>query len=107
LGNYLGKTAPENPPVPLNSLFPEDSASTDSDEDLAEELDEFFRFMIWNDLSGEEEEEDSSFIEDEELEGSISATDLFAELMILMTSSLMILMTMMIEDIYLKYPIIE
>ena len=91
----------------MNSLFPEDSASTDSDEDLAEELDEFFRFMIWNDLSGEEEEEDSSFIEDEELEGSISATDLFAELMILMTSSLMILMTMMIEDIYLKYPIIE
>jgi len=35
--------------------------------------------MIWNDLSGEEEEEESSFIEDEELEGSISATDLFAE----------------------------
>jgi len=35
--------------------------------------------VIWNDLSGEEEEEKSSFIEDEELEGSISATDLFAE----------------------------
>ena len=93
--------------VPLNSLFPEDSVSTDSDEDVAEELDKFFRFMIWNDLSGEEEEEYSSFIQDEEREGSISATDLFAELMILMTSSLMILMTMMIEDIYLKYPIIE
>ena len=31
--------------------------------------------MIWNDLSGEEKEEDSSFIEDE---GSICATDLFA-----------------------------
>ena len=71
-GTYLDKTAPENPHVPLNSLFPEDSASTDSDEDLAKELDEFFRFMIWNDLSGEEEE-DSSFIEDEEREGSISA----------------------------------
>jgi len=56
-----------NPPVSLNSLFPEDSAFNDSDEDLAEELDECFRFMIWNDLSGEEEEEeDSSFIEDEE-----------------------------------------
>jgi hypothetical protein len=54
LGTYLGKTAPENPPVSLNLLFPEDSVSTDSDEDLAEELDEFFRFMIWNDLSGEE-----------------------------------------------------
>jgi len=80
LGTYLGKTAPENPPVSLNSLFPEDSVSTDSDEDLAEELDEFFRFMIWNDLSGEEEEEDSSFIEDEEREGSVSATDLFAEI---------------------------
>jgi len=79
LGTYLGKTAPENPPVPLNSLFPEDSVSTDSDEDLAEELQEFFRFMIWNDLWEEEEEEDSSFMADEELEGSISATDLFAE----------------------------
>jgi hypothetical protein len=77
LGTYLDKTAPENPPIPLNSLFPEDS--TDSDEDLAEELDEFFSFMIWNDLSGEEEEEKSIFIEDKELEGSISATDLFAE----------------------------
>jgi len=64
----------------LNSLFPEDSVSTDSDEDLAEELDEFFRFMIWNDPSGEEEEEDSTFIEDEEREGSVSATDLFAEI---------------------------
>ena len=80
LGTYLGKTAPENPPVSLNSLLPEDSVSADSDEDLAEELDEFFRFMIWNDLSGEEEEEDSSFIEDEEHEGSISAADLFAEI---------------------------
>jgi len=80
LGTYLGKTAPENPPLPLNSLFPGDSVSTDSDEGLGEELDEFFRFMIWNDLSGEEEEEDSSFIEDEEREGSISATDLFAEI---------------------------
>jgi len=80
LGTYLGKSAPENTPVSLNSLFPEDSVSTDSDEDLAEELDEFFRFMIWNDLSGEEEEKDSSFIEDEELQGSVSATDLFAEI---------------------------
>ena len=80
MGTYLGKTAPENPPLPLNLLFPEDSVSTDSDEDLAEELDEFFRFMIWNDLSGEQEEEDSSFIEDEEREGSVSATDLFAEI---------------------------
>jgi hypothetical protein len=65
----------------LNSLFPEDSASTDYYEDLAEELDEFFCFMIWNYLSGEEEEEeDLSFIEDEEREGSTSATDLFAEI---------------------------
>ena len=43
-------------------------------------MDEFFRFLIWNELSGGEEEEDSSFIEDEEREGSISATDLFAEI---------------------------
>jgi len=62
LGTSLGKTAPENPPFSLNLLFLEDSVSTDSDEDLAEELDEFFHFMIWNDLSGEDEEEDSSFI---------------------------------------------
>jgi hypothetical protein len=48
---YWGKYAPANPPISLDSLFPEDS--TDSDEDLAEELDEFFRFIIWNDLSGE------------------------------------------------------
>jgi hypothetical protein len=68
----LGKTAPENPPVSLNLLFPEDSVANDFDEDLAEELDEFFHFMIWNDLS-----------------------------------SLMILMTMMMTDINLKYPIIE
>jgi hypothetical protein len=47
LGTYLGKTAPENPTIPLSSLFPEDS--TDSDEELVEELDEFFYFMIWND----------------------------------------------------------
>ena len=102
----MGITATENPPVPLNSLFLEDSVST---EDLAEELDEFFRFMIWNDLSGEEEEEeDSSFIEDEEREGSISATTSLLKLMISMTSSLMmILMTPMVMDIDLKYPIIE
>jgi hypothetical protein len=42
LGTFLGKTAPENSNVTLNSLFPEDSASTDSDEDLSDELDEFF-----------------------------------------------------------------
>jgi len=46
LGTYLAKTAPENPPIPLNSLFPEDSASTDSDQDPAEDLDEFFCFTI-------------------------------------------------------------
>ena len=80
MGTYLGKNSPDNPPFPLNSLFPEDSVSTDSDEDLAEELDEFFRFMICNDLSGEEEEEDSSFIEDEEREDSISATEPSAEI---------------------------
>jgi len=51
--------------------------------------------MIWNDLSGEEEEEDSSFIEDEGREGSISA------------DITVILMTLMMTDIYLKYPIIE
>ena len=57
-----GRTAPEHPTISLNSLFPENSS--DSDEDKAEE---FFRFMILNDLSGEAKEEDSSFIEDEEL----------------------------------------
>ena len=64
---------------PLNSLFSEDSTFTDSDEDLAEELHEFFRFVIWKDISGEEEEEESTFIEDAEREGSISAMDVFAD----------------------------
>ena len=41
--------------------------NNNNNEDLAEELNEFFRFMIWNDLSGEEEEEESSFIGDEEI----------------------------------------
>jgi len=72
LGTYLGKTAPDIPPVPLNSLFPEDSISTDSDEDLAEELDEFYRFKIWNDLSEEKEEEDSTCISKDWFRGSIS-----------------------------------
>ena len=45
LCTYLGETAPEHPPVSLNSLFLEDSVSIDSDEDLAEELDEFSRFL--------------------------------------------------------------
>jgi hypothetical protein len=47
-GTFLGKTAPKNPPNPLNSLFLENS--TAFDEGLADESDEFFRFMIWNDL---------------------------------------------------------
>jgi len=37
--------------------------------------DEFFRLVIWSDLS---EEGSSSFTEEEDLEGSISATDLLA-----------------------------
>ena len=92
---YLGKTAPENS---LNSLFPEDS--TDSDQDLPGELDEFFCFMIWNDLSGGEEEEKSSFIEDEELESFLLRTSSLNS-MIFMTPSLMM------TDIYLKHPITE
>ena len=55
LGTYLGKTACENPPISWNSLIPENSVSTGSDDDLAEEMDEFFRFMIWNELSVQEE----------------------------------------------------
>jgi hypothetical protein len=35
--------------------------------------------MIWNDLSAEEKEEESSLVKDGKLEGSISATNLFAE----------------------------
>jgi hypothetical protein len=35
--------------IHLNVLFPNDST-----KDLADELDEFFRFMIWNGLSEEE-----------------------------------------------------
>ena len=44
VGAFLGETAPENPLILLNSLFPEDC--TDS-EDLADQIDEFFDFMIW------------------------------------------------------------
>ena len=36
--------------------------------------------MFWSDLSGEKEAEESSFIEDEEREGNISARDLFPEI---------------------------
>jgi hypothetical protein len=75
LGTYLGKTAPENPPVPLNSLFPE--GSTDSNEDLAEEYDSFFN---------EEEEEAKNkkgrvvkFLKTKSWKALISVTDLFAE----------------------------
>ena len=82
----------------MNSLFPEESVSTDSDKDLAEELDELFRFMILNDLSGEKEEEESSFIEDEERECCISATDPFPEIDYFDDIT---------TDINLKYPIIE
>jgi len=98
LGTYLAKTAHENPPIALNSLFSEES--TDSDEDLSEELDEFFRPMIWNDWPGEEEDEKSSFTEDKELEGSLSATDLFVEFDD-------ILIMMILTDIYLKHPTTE
>jgi len=80
VGHLFGQTAPQNPLVSLNALVLEDSACTDYDEDLAEGLDKFFGFMIWNDLSGEEGKEDSSFIEDEEREGSVSATEVFAEI---------------------------
>jgi hypothetical protein len=38
-------------------------------EDLADELYEFFRFKLWNDLS--EEEEQKQNLTDEELESSI------------------------------------
>jgi len=94
LGAFLGKITPENSPIPLNPLFPEDSANS---EDLAHELDEFFRLMILNDLSEEEEEEKSILTEDEE---PISATDLFAALvMILMTSSLMMILTTITSSI--------
>jgi len=40
-------------------------------------LDEFFRFMVWNDLSEGAEEQKQSFT-DEELESSISPSDLLA-----------------------------
>jgi hypothetical protein len=43
LGAFLSKTAPDNSPIPLNSLFPEDS--TDS-EDLDDESGELSRFMV-------------------------------------------------------------
>jgi len=78
-----------NPPIPLNSLFSEDS--TYSDEDLAEELVEFFRFMIWDDLSGEEEETSQVLLKMKS----------WKALFLLRTSLLnfMILMTLMMTDL--------
>jgi len=95
LGTYLGKTAPENPPIPLNSLFPDDSTSTDSDEDLAEELEEFFRFMIWNDLSGKEEKRKKKsqvLLKMKRRKALFLVRTSLLNSMIFMTSSLMILM---------------
>jgi hypothetical protein len=43
LGAFLGKTAPNDSPIPLNALFQDDSRDS---RDLADELDEFFRFMV-------------------------------------------------------------
>jgi len=91
LGTYLGKTAPDIPPVPWNSLFPEDSTSTDSDEDLAEELDEFFRFKIWNDLSEEEEEEDSSFFETEEFPCNSTSSWSLSSAIVVVASSFVVI----------------
>jgi len=99
LGTYLDKSAPENPPVPLSSLFPEDCASTDSDEDLAEELDEFFRFMIWNDLSENRKKKIQVLLKMKSVKALFLLRNSLLKLMILMTSSLMILMTLMMTDI--------
>ena len=43
LGIFLGKTAPENPRIPLKYPFSDDSTNF---EYLTDEIDEFFRFMI-------------------------------------------------------------
>ena len=47
----------------------------DSDDQFAEELDEFFRHMSWNDESAEEDEEDQGLIQDED---AITELDLLA-----------------------------
>ena len=107
LGTYFGKNASENPPVSLNSLFPKDSVSTDSVEDLAEELDEFFRFMIWNDLSENRKKKIQVLLKMKSVKALFLLRTSLLKMMILMISSLMILMTMMMTDINLKYPIIE
>lgn len=57
----------------MNVLFQDDSSDS---ADVADELNEFFRFMVWNDLSEEEEEQKQSFTENE-WESSISDSDLF------------------------------
>jgi len=87
----------------LNSLFPEDSVSTDSDEDLAEELHEFFRSMIYQ----KKKKKIQVLLKMKSVKDLFLLRTSLLKLMILMTSSLMILMTMMMTDIYLKYPIIE
>jgi hypothetical protein len=45
----LGKTAPDDSPIPLITLFRMILV------DLEDALDEFFRLMVWSDLSEEEE----------------------------------------------------
>jgi len=45
LGAFLSKAAPDGSPIRLNTLFQDDSG------DLDNELDEFFCFMTWNNLS--------------------------------------------------------
>ena len=58
-GALLGKNPLDDSSNPLNILFQDDS------RDLADESDDFFHFMGWNDSSEQEEERKQSFSEDD------------------------------------------
>jgi len=93
----LGKTAPENSPIPLIFLFPDNS--TDS-EDFS---DKFFRLMSWNDFSEEEKSSFTSFTsftQNDEREPLSVLRTFLVLLIVLMTSSLiMIILTESHRDV--------
>jgi hypothetical protein len=75
--SFLGKLLLKESPFPLNALLQIDLNDSES---LADESDEFFNFMGWNDSTEEDEEQKHNFTE-EELESSISASIMMMTLM--------------------------
>jgi len=73
-GPIDSQTAPEQPRIPWNVLVLDEPKDSEDNE-----LDEFFRFLVWNDVTGEEEEEEQKQnVTEDELESSISVFGPFA-----------------------------